>query len=70
MKNSNSALDDKHEEIKVLNGVIKNNGDETSRIKNENNKLNKGAKAYEKEIYNLEKNNEKLWLICAKLRTS
>ena len=38
-----AALNDKHEEIKVLNGVIKNNGDEALRIKNENKKLTKGA---------------------------
>jgi hypothetical protein len=42
----------------VLNGVIKSTGDETLRIKNENKKLTKGAKAHEKEIYNLENKNE------------
>ena len=54
MKNSQAVLDDKNEEIKVLNGVIKNNGDETLRLKNENKKLTKGTQAHEKEIYNLE----------------
>jgi hypothetical protein len=58
MKNSKAALDDKKEEINVLNGVIKSTGDETLRIKNENKKLTKGAKAHEKEIYNLENKNE------------
>ena len=39
MKNSKAVLDDKNQEIKLLNGVIKNNGDETLRLKNENKKL-------------------------------
>ena len=45
MKNSKTALDDKNEEIKVLNGVIKKNNDEALRLKNENKKLAKGSKA-------------------------
>ena len=54
MKNSKFALDDKKEEIKLLNNVIKNHADEVSRIKNENRKLTKSAKVYDKEAYNLE----------------
>ena len=57
-KNSKAALDDKKAEIKVINGVIKNNSDETLRIQNENKKLTKGVKAHEKEIHNLENKNE------------
>ena len=50
MKNSKFALDDKKEETKLINNLIKNHADEVSRIKNENRKLTKGAKAHEKAV--------------------
>ena len=44
----------KVEETKILNGVIKKQTDELSRLKNETTKMSKVVKTREKEIYSLE----------------
>ena len=60
MKKNKSTVNDKVEELKVLKGILKNKDEEISRNKIEINKLGKEAKIHEKEIYNLETENENL----------
>jgi hypothetical protein len=54
MKNNKKLIEDKNEELKVLNSVIKNNNEEIVRLKNDSKENKKCLKAKEKEIHNLE----------------